>query len=136
MSHYSDPRAMFGVFEYIVVLSFGSHLSGLGISGLAAMDFLHRSVHLCRSRAQGAAPEKYRIPGHLFGYSYLVGIFRWAGRPVRCFLQEADLGCEREKRSWDYSTPAPKNPNRRPCATSSAEWRWFSCSARACGISF
>ena len=27
--------------EYFVVLSFGGHLSGRGISGLAAMDFLH-----------------------------------------------------------------------------------------------
>src|ERR1700674_665032 len=95
---------------------------------------IHAKLHELTS-AQVAASEKYRILGHLFGYSYPVRIFRFAGRPVRRSLQEADLGCAKEKRSWDYSTPAPRNHNRRPCATSSAEWRWFYCSARACGFS-
>src|ERR1700680_4883672 len=95
---------------------------------------IHAKLHELTS-AHVAASEKYRILGHLFGYSYPVRIFRFAGRPVRRSPQEADLGCAKEKRSWDYSTPAPRNHNRRPCATSSAEWRWFYCSARACGFS-
>src|SRR5665213_3125669 len=107
--------------EYFIVLSVWRHLSCGGISCLAALDFLHRSVHVCGARAEGAAPEKHGILRHLFGYSYLVRIFHCAGQPVRCFLQEADLGCEREKRLWDCSMLARKNQNRKPCAMSSAE---------------
>ena len=55
------PRAMFGVLNTLLYFPSGRHLSGRGISALAALDFLHRSVHLCRPRAKGAAAEEHGI---------------------------------------------------------------------------
>ena len=129
------PRAMFGVLNTLLYFPSGAIYPVEGfpvwLRWISYIDPFTYAVHALKALLLKNAGFSAIYSDILI----LIGIFRCAGQPVRCFFQEADLGCEREKRSWDYSTPAPKNPNRKPCATSSAEWRWCSCSARACGIS-
>ncbi len=54
--------------EYAAVLPQRRHLSHQGISGVAALDCLHRSLQLCRARLQSAAAERCRLHRYPHGH--------------------------------------------------------------------
>ena len=55
------PRAIFGVLNTLLYFPSGAIYPVEGFPVVVAMDFVHRSVHVCGARAQGAAAEKCGI---------------------------------------------------------------------------
>ena len=104
------PRAIFGVLNTLLYFPSGAIYPIEGFPGVAAMDFLYRSVYLCRACAQGLAPEECGIHGHLLGHSHSGRIFCCPGQSFCRIFQEADIKCEEEIHSWAYSIAGAEEP--------------------------
>src|ERR1039458_8710554 len=74
------------------------------------MDFLHRSVHLCRACAQGLAAEERGNHGHLFGYPRSRCIFHCPGCSICRIFQEADIRCGMEMPVMDLLSAYTEKP--------------------------